>query len=417
MMRLETSKIERLFILLFPSTDSLPEIFSNHFFQTLSYKMSTYSRSVIISLLKETLSQLRELSGQFLPFELGDQFIIRLKMMENLARLAFNYSIKVSYLNEFMEYAHMAEILDDVLLQMRRASVGHKARNYGVLVVREYETMYDALDLIDERLKTVRVVCFNPRSRKVSKNSKFADNEDMTEIRYSDRKNKDQTPYKVECGCCYVDENGYRKRDLYPCELPTNNSEPEYEIGRRERKLHDFSADYDCETMTRQFNIVNTTSPVPVLAAEEKEADKKFTEFANIVKAHLSKFYGFTQEPTARLVSQCKEITALFKLLADNIEYISSDIRFRKYQKNGGYSFMQILIVKCSQLYAEIDAKYDSFRRTNKRSNPNLRSAKIEAISAIENAKRLVHKYYTDRPVETETIEYIIANPPPTPHK
>jgi hypothetical protein len=405
-MRLETSKIERLFILLFPSTDSLPEIFSNHFFQTLSYKMSTYSRSVIISLLKETLSQLRELSGQFLPCEPGDQFIIRLKMMENLARLAFNYSIKVSYLNECMEYAHMAEMLDDVLLQIRRANVGYKARNYGVLVMREYDAMYDALDLIDERLKTVRVVCFNSRSRKVSQNSKFADNEeDMTEVRYSDRKHQ---------GSCWVDENGYRKRDLYPCELPANDSEPEYEIGRREQKLRDFSADYDCETMTRQFNIINT-SPVPVLAAktaEEKEADKKFIEFANIVKAHLSKFYGFTQEPTMRLVSQCKEITKLFKLLADNIEYISSDIRFRRSQKNGRYSFMQICISKCSQLYAEIDAKYDSFRRTNKRANPTLRSAKIEALSAIQNAKRLVHKYYIDRPVETETIEYIIANPP-----
>jgi hypothetical protein len=72
---------------------------------------------------------------------------------------------------------------------------------------------------------------------------------------------------------------------------------------------------------------------------------------------------------------------------------------------------MQILIGKCTQLYTEIDAKYDSFRRTNKRANPTLRSAKIEALSAIQNAKRLVQKYYIDRPVEEETIEYIVANP------
>jgi hypothetical protein len=102
----------------------------------------------------------------------------------------------------------------------------------------------------------------------------------------------------------------------------------------------------------------------------------------------------------------------MFKLLADNIEYISSEIRFRKSQKSGKYSFMQICISKCSQFYTDINAKYDLFRSTSKRSNPTLRSAKIEAIIAIQNLKRLVHKYYIEQPVEKETIEYIIANPP-----
>ena len=364
--------------------------------------IDSYSRSVIIALLKESLSQFRELSGQFMSFELADSFTIKLKMMENLARLAFNYSIKVSYLNECTEYTHMAEMLDDVILQVRRTNLRYKASSYGFLVTREYEAMQDALDLLDERLKTIRVVCFNRLDRKVSKNSKFADNED---IRYSDRKGK--TPYKRE-GSCWVDENGYRKRNLYPCELPNvNDSDPEYKIGRREAKLRDFYGSNDSGSETKV--------PEKVLSAktpEQIEANNKFTEFAKIIKDHLRNFYNYTNEYNAevRLIMQCKESTVLFKLIADEIDYISSDPRYRIKQKNGGYSFMQICISKCSKLYAEIAAKYDSFRRANKRINPTLRAAKIEALSTIQNAKRLVHKYYIDRPVEKETIEYIIAN-------
>ena len=286
--------------------------------------MSTYSRSAIISLLKETLSQLREFSGQFLPCEPGDQFIIRLKMMENLARLAFNYSIKVSYLNECMEYAHMAEMLDDVLLQLRRANVRYKASSYGGIVTREYESMHDALDLIDERLKTVRVVCFNSRSRKVSKNSKFVDNENIYEVRHSDRKSK--TPYKRE-GSCWVDENGYRKRNLYPCELPNNDSEPEYKIGRREQKLRDFYSDYDSEMMTKQMSIVNEINSalkkepkVPLPSKEMLEAENTFNEFTRPIKLHLSNFIKHATQSNQeyRLTLQCKEVIAMFKFIADN---------------------------------------------------------------------------------------------------
>ena len=383
--------------------------------------VKSYSRSAIISLMKESLSQLRELSGQFIPCEIVDSFTIRLKMMENLARLAFNYSIKVSYLNESAEYAHIAEMLDDVILQIRRAGVCYAASTYGFLVTREYEAMQDALDLLDERLKTIRVVCFNRRDRKVSRNSKYgSEDEELSETRYSYR--KDKTPYKVECGCCYVDKNGYRKRELYPCELPNvNDSEPAYKIGRREQKLRDYIGidDSDNESMIKQFNIINAKNTVPTQKVpsaktiEEIEADKKFVEFAKVVKAHLNKFYSYTNEPNAevRLSSQCNEITIMFKLIMDNIDYISSDPRFRKYRKNGEYSIMQVYISKCVQLYTEISAKYDLIRRNSKRANPALRSAKIEAMDTIEKAEHILCKYYTEKPVEKETVEYLMSNP------
>lgn len=374
--------------------------------------MSTYSRSAIISLLKETLSQLRELSGQFLPCEPGDQFIIRLKMMENLARLAFNYSIKVSYLNECTEYAHMAEMLDDALLQLRRCELGYKASSYGVLVTREYESMCDALDLIDERLKTVRVVFFNPRNRKVNKNSKFSDNEDITEVRYSNIKTK--TPYKNEVSC-RVDENEYHKHTHYPVTpypspspspSVSEKQDPEYNFGCQQKDTKD-----DKGPMVNEINSALKKEPkVPLPSKEMLEAENTFNEFTRPIQLHLSNFIEHATQSNQeyRLILQCKEVIAMFKFIADNGDYIRNEPRFRNYQKNGGYSFMQICINKCSHLYKEITTKYDLLRLAKKRSNPTLRAVKGEALNTIEKAKKILCKHYIEHPVEKETVEYVI---------
>lgn len=370
----------------------------------------SYSRSAIISLLKETLSQLRELSGQFQSYELSDSFIIRLKMMENLARIAFNYSIKVSYLNECMEYAHMAEMLDDVLLQMRRCNVVGKASSYGFLVTREYELLRDALDLIDERLKTVRVVYFNYRNRKVSKNSTFADNEDMTEVRYSDRKGKKM--YKKE-GNCWVDENGYRKRTPYE-QVGYEEWDDEYLMDRRERQIAAYNRRYACEMMTKQTEMDNarTTPKTPEKTVSKTESDEKFLEFDRNFRVHLDNFSRYANETDAevRLTLQCNEAVKLFNFIADNIEYIFSESRFRRICQPEGYSFAQGCIRKSMQLYNEISAKYDSLRRANKRANPTLRAAKFDALNTIQKTKYMLCKYYVANQVEKETVQYVIAN-------
>jgi len=364
--------------------------------------VNSYSRSEIISLFKKSLSQLRELSGQFLPFELVDSFTIRLKMMENLARIAFNYSIKVSYLDERKEYAHIAEMLDDVILQIRRTNIRYKASSYGFLVTREYEAMQDALDLLDERLKTVRVVCFDKRR---DRNINFIN---KPEPRVTD--NEIETTYVSECGCCYVDKNRYRKHDLYAVESTSPVNE---------------SSDSD-GSMTKQFNKINVkntnatlSAPAPAPSSPEEiavknESEKDFIEFTKITKIHLDQLASFSKDTTdnnhseEKLTLQCNVIVDLFNLVIDSIETISSEPRCRKIQSNIGYSFMQSCIRKCAHLYNEIADKYDSIRRKNKRADPVLRAAKIEAMTTLQKADLVLCKYYTERPFEKESIQCII---------
>ncbi len=321
--------------------------------------MSTYSRSSIIALLKESLQQLRNLSINFRPYELGDSFTIRLNMMKCLASLAFNYSIKISYLDECMEYADIAEILDDVLLQMRRCDIRYRSSTYGYLVAREYENMQDALDLFYERIKTIRVVCVNRHYRRVSKNSLFARSEDETlKNRYSERQNIRND------GNSITDEN-------------------------------------------------NETT------------DSRFSKFSEIINTHL-KAVIYNNEPTTdenfilqcrdepipdeHFILQCKDITGLFTLFIENVEYISYNPRFRMYRKDGNYSFMQVCIRKCIQIYNELSIKYANIIGNSKDPKPELFAAKKEAMTAIQEAEHILCKYYTENPVENETAEDLIAN-------
>ena len=141
-----------------------------------------------------------------------------------------------------------------------------------------------------------------------------------------------------------------------------------------------------------------------------EQKDTRFMDLAKKVKSHLKKFsvdYA-NDHYDSRFISQCKETTSLFTLIIDNVEYIFGEPRFRKYSKNG-YSFVQICISKCAELYTAISAKYDSLRVMNKRSNPTLRKTKIDALNTIQNAKNIMCKHYTANPVEKETVEHLIT--------
>ena len=81
---------------------------------------SSYYRTEYILYLTQSLKELHELCFKFLPCEFGDTFMVRLNMMEHLAKKAFEYSLKVTYLDETDEYAPIAELLDNIYLQQSR---------------------------------------------------------------------------------------------------------------------------------------------------------------------------------------------------------------------------------------------------------------------------------------------------------
>ena len=320
--------------------------------------MSAYSRHSIISLMSESLIALRKLSKRFNRndnLSNAYPFIVRIKVMENLAQLAFTYSLKVSYLNEQKEYALLAEYLDDVQLQIRRANVQYTASRFGEQVVREYESMQDAIDRMDERLKTIRVVCFSKRNRSRGRRN---------------RKVSNVEPEKTEK---YV---RVRTPALY--------------------------------TTLPQTPVFHTQDPE---TAKQIEKNKQFnTKFSESIQklSELNADFPTETNKEESLILQFREVSTLFNTIIENIELIAKGDEYRKKIGCNGLTFFQICIGKCYEFPIQINNRYEKVRRENARSNPELRSLRNETLNIIEKAKELCLQYYNEYPVEEETVEEVV---------
>ena len=89
----------------------------------------------------------------------AETLIVRIGMMEFLAKEVIIHLLKINYLDEKKEYVPIAELLDDVYIMLQRCNIKTDDT--------KYTAMYDALGMVDERLKTIRVVY-----QSVSKNPK-----------------------------------------------------------------------------------------------------------------------------------------------------------------------------------------------------------------------------------------------------
>lgn len=293
------------------------------------------------------------------PYPQGTQLFVHMKTLEHIAQQAFAYSLKVRSLQE-VHYHSLVEWLDDILLEQSRMNIHSKVSSFGYMMSEQYQQILDIMGLIDERLKTISIVCENSRSR-----------------RYKVHKPKSS---------CWVDENGFRVR------TPPNRM----------------------ETVSATAYDVPFTPPVQEQAPEPVPLPAEYIQFRQTVKQFLQIASQVNrQQPDTNecLINQCQNIEQLYNYIIDNIEYISNESQFRKYQKSGGDSFMQVCIRKCVNIAEEINRKYDRLRKVNVRSDPTMRSAKISALATVENAKNILCKYYIERPVEKETVEFLLTHP------
>jgi hypothetical protein len=130
------------------------------------------SRKVTVEIVIQSLKILREMCEGNNYYEPSDAFIVRIQMMKNLVQIALNNSLKVSYLEEQKEYVPMADLLDDVYLQMPRKNLQSRQSIYRNTISEEYDSMRSIVDLMDERLKTIRIVCNSLRRRTSAKKNK-----------------------------------------------------------------------------------------------------------------------------------------------------------------------------------------------------------------------------------------------------
>lgn len=385
--------------------------------------MNSYSRAANISFVVESLKQLRELSEELHQSDNRAEFVVRLKTMENLARLAFNYSLKVNYLNEKTEYMRMAELLDDTILQLSRGFSHYMAMNYGHLVVREYDLMREAIDLMDERLKTVRVFCYGRRNNRRNRNGRRQGN-------------------------CWVDENGYRMRTPYREEQEpiTSPEEQKAKCACSIRKWFDCTVcdrqedeDLDvveegevvedlvkrkCACSVRKWfdcTVCDDVSAVhTVYAADMKPAQTKCDEAnpdqtkCNELKSELMKRIRSIQVVSGymflgkvnRFFEQCYAIKDMFALLENNAKLLSTEPSFRKKAEANRGSLMQICISKCTKMVNDLESIYEKFDVPEKQKTLKI---KCDTIEYIKYVKYILCKYYVQNPIEPEEVDYVCS--------
>jgi len=117
------------------------------------------SRKMIVRLAICSMNELYNLAKTTLKSTVSaETLIVRIGMMEFLAKEVIIHLLKINYLDEKKEYVPIAELLDDVYIVLKKCNIKDDTK---------YTAMYDALGMVDERLKTIRVVY-----QSVSKNPK-----------------------------------------------------------------------------------------------------------------------------------------------------------------------------------------------------------------------------------------------------
>lgn len=329
----------------------------------MSATRQTYSRSDNISLFSQSIKELNRLCKEFNAKERSNKFIVRVKMMEMLAQQAFKYSISVSYLKD-SEYHSTADILDNIYLRLSRSNVRNMANQYGSLATRDYDEMCVELGLIDERLKTIKVVC-NRRQRCLPK-----------KITGPKRASASLNPLAEE----WVPKTPSTQKEWVP-KTPLNPLAKTWVPNAHSSSQNSYA-------------LPNSPIPVPEKTQEQKEMDKKCASFNYKVNTFLLslqelKIANIGQE--TKLITQCKYLRDMFNFIVESKE-ILDDKRYHlpSATSSGKRGFTQILAYKTIQISDEINAVYNKLRNCNRRANPTLRSIKIEALESIKRGQRIL---------------------------
>ena len=371
--------------------------------QTLLSKMSVYySRETTIELLIQSLYRMRDLCEGSNHLELSDAFVIRIKTMAHLAQLAFTYSLKVSYLEEQREYAPMADLLDDVYLQLPRKNLRYVPFMYRNIVSVEHDKMRASIDLMDERLKTIRVVVLN-RYRRRTPTKQYA------------TKTTTNVPVKSQC---WVDSNGYRVRTqpgLTSASKSIPLPDPETPISKRNRTLVALNTDLDIDSVAAPVPAVPTV-PTPTVRVPTPTFSSQVRIFKKAIQMCLVYLDNTNTKGTQeyalnrvdKLVGQCEHIIKITDNVMNNLDLFERCEAFRSKSPYTKSSFMQTVIYKFNQLIDEVNDHYDYIRNLQLRADPNLRKIKNVCIQELHTAQDALCKVYESSPYEIESLRDVI---------
>jgi hypothetical protein len=318
----------------------------------------SYSRVENVSFLIRTAKELKYICSKFRANDKKPVLVVRLKMMENLAKQSFQYLIAISYLTE-TEYIAIAEPIDDAFLYQSRIQLEYMANTHGRMVIGEYNAMRDTLELVDAQLKQISVF----GTKRITKNK---------------MPNPQQGTYWSirgvgDGGTHVVNWKRFTNQQKHVEEEPKNPSTKPLQTNQNQ----------------------NTT---------DADADKKYKDFRVRVLAFTNENYRLQTDtqmtPQIRLQLQCDNLRGMYEYIAANAEYISLEYRFREPSKTFAdkASFMQLTIRKSLTIANEIRNRFAKV--TENGPNPTLLESKNAVLNTIQHAKDELFKYYLRNPVE-----------------
>ena len=344
-----------------------------------SITMNSYTRDQTITFMIEYLRKMKQVCGEMHRTDERFNLAVKMNIVKYLAQQAFILSLKVSYFDEHSEYAIAAELLDDVYLRLSRSMISDSE-------------MRESLDVLNERFKTIKVVCWKCKDRRRRRNKPVV---------VIPRVKEEECNLWTGSGSDSDSDPEYGSRVINPVPAPT----PVKEYATHSYKKIDVPLIPEPPVKINAQMLEGET-------AEDFDLRKEFTAGfqRRINDFHRARALNKV-ELTPRLIEQFKSIIGMFDYTGNHAEYIAKTSSYRRIRKETGLSFMQVIILKCVSLSREVEVFYDQARRSNLRANPMLRDLKHRTLTKISETLDLLSNLYQEYPVESQSLESILDNP------
>jgi len=348
----------------------------------MSVKTASFSIEVVHNCMldiDEILYNIRQLSAQ-------DHYI-QARQLNSLARLAYEESLKSSRVHE-THYHDLAEQIDDLILSMNSIFAFPPARSTAATMAM-FGSLLEEFERIDRRLKTIDVVCDQPRTRKYKKQVKSS---------------------------CWVDADGFRTRN--PALSVPSAVCPGAPIKARPTDSHKFvllapkKLDFE-EPDVEEGEVAEPPKPVvkdesrpqvkdasrpevkdasrPEVKDESRPVvkDERFIAFRNFINHYLVEMAELSKtsmDQKEKFLLQCKKLQTLFSYLSLSSDYIISTPTFKNGNPRG---FIPTVIKKTVELASQLESRYLAICSLGGRVDPLIRAEKCEAIRVLNEVHKL----------------------------
>jgi hypothetical protein len=289
---------------------------------------------------------------------------IQVKQLNSLARLAYEESLKSSRVHE-SHYYDLVEQIDDLILWMNSIFAFPPARSTAATMAM-FGSLLEEFERIDRRLKTIDVVCDQPRTRKYKKQVKSS---------------------------CWVDADGFRTRNPELAAVPSAVC-PGAPIKARPTDSHNFvllapkRLDFEDQDEAEEGEISEPFQPQPQVKDERFIA---FRNFINNCLAEMAELARASMDQKEKFLLQCKKLQTLFSYVSLSSDYIlGTPTTFKTGNPRG---FIPTLIKKTVELASQLESRYIAIRSLGGRIDPLIRTEKCETIRVLNEVHKLFKNF------------------------